>query len=149
MSLSPEAGALDRLRRQMQDATSPDELERREEFVEGLQHLLELSTNGAFPRVETQHRVIGTDTCHFVAPASVSGQSEAAGKLFLTSQRIVFASHGVHAWPWHRVRDITRIGRALVIVVAGVEDPVQIQCNSYGEAMVAAHMARGLAGRKT
>jgi hypothetical protein len=148
-AISPAAEAIDRLQREMRDAASPDERERREEFVEGLTRLLEVSSNGGLPRVETQHRVIGTDTCHFVAPAGVAGLSDAAGKLFLTSQRIVFASHGVRAWPWHRVRAITRVGRALIIEVAGVEDPIQIQCNSYGEAMVAAHMGRGLAARKT
>lgn len=144
---APAADTIDRLQREM-GTGSPDELERREEFVDGLARLLELSSNGGFPRVETQHRVIGHDTCHFVSPASVAGQSEAAGKLFLTSQRIVFASQGVRAWPWHRVREVARLGRDLVLTVAGVEDPVQIQCNSYGDAMVAAHLARGLAGRK-
>lgn len=145
---APATDTIDRLQREMGAAGSPDELERREEFVEGLARLIELSSNGELPRVETQHRVIGHDTCHFVAPASVAGQSEAAGKLFLTSQRIVFASQGVRAWPWHRVREVGRLGRDLVLTVAGIEDPVQIQCNSYGDAMVAAHLARGLAGRK-
>jgi hypothetical protein len=145
---SPTAEAIDRLRRELPASASPDERERREEFVEGLDRIAALAANGGFPEIVTQHRVIGGDVCHFVAPVSLAGQSESSGKLFLTSRRIVFAGHGVQAWPWHRVRDIARLGRDLAITVAGVPEPVHIQCNSYGDAMTALRMASGLAGRK-
>jgi hypothetical protein len=145
---SPSAEAIDRLRRGPA-AGSADERERREEFLEGLDRIAALSSNGGLPEIVTQHRVIGADVCHFVAPVSLAGQSDSSGKLFLTSRRIVFAGKGVEAWPWHRVRGVVRVGRDLAISVAGVEEPVHIQCNSYGDAMTACHMAAGLAGRKS
>ena len=145
---NPSAETIARLRREMSAATSPDERERREEFVEGLDRVLELSTNGGLPSLVTQHRVIGTDLCHFVAPVSLAGQVESSGKLFLTSHRIVFAGHGVQSWPWHRVRNVVRLERDLAIIVAGAADAVHIQCNCYGDALTALHMATDLAGRK-
>lgn len=146
---SPSAAAIDRLRQEITAAASADERERREEFIEGLDRLAALSSNGDLPEVVTQHRVIGSDVCHFVAPVSLAGQSESSGKLFLTSRRIVFAGSGVQTWPWHRVREVVRLGRELAISVAGVPDPVHIQCNCYGDAMTAVRMASGLAGRKS
>lgn len=145
---TPSAETIERLRREMSAVTSPDERERREEFVDGLDRVLELSTNGGLPSLVTQHRVIGTDLCHFVAPVSLAGQIESSGKLFLTSHRIVFAGHGVRSWPWHRVRNVVRLGRDLAITVAGADDAVLIQCNCYGDAMTALRMANDLAGRK-
>ena len=145
---SPSADVVERLRRDLSAAASPDERERREEFVDGLDRVLALSTNGGLPQVVTQHRLIGSDVCHFVAPVSLAGQSESSGKLFLTSHRIVFAGHGVQSWPWHRVRGVVRLGRDLAISVAGVPEPVHILCNCYGDALTALHMATDLAGRK-
>ena len=145
---TPSPDVIDRLRHDVGAAASPDERERREEFIEGLDRVAALSSNGGLPEIVTQHRVIGTDVCHLVAPVSLAGQSESSGKLFLTSRRIVFAGQGVQAWPWHRVRDVVRFGRDLAISVSGVPEPVHIQCNCYGDAMAALQMASGLAGRK-
>ena len=145
---APSTETIERLRRDLPSATSPDETERRDEFVEGLDRLLELSSNGGLPTLITQHRVIGADVCHFVAPVSLAGHVESGGKLFLTSQRIVFAGHGVQSWPWHRVRSMTRLGRDLALTVAGVAEPVLIQFNSYGDAMTALHTASTLTTRK-
>jgi hypothetical protein len=147
-SAAPSSEVIDRLRRDLSAVTSVDEKERRQEFVEGLERVLELSMNGGLPRLVTQHRVIGTDVCHFVAPVSLAGLTESAGKLFLTSHRIVFAGHGVQAWPWHRVRGVVRLGRDLAITVAGAAEPLLIQCNCYADAMTAHHLANDLASRK-
>ena len=144
----PSGEVIERLRQDLPAAASPDERERREEFVEGLERLLELTANGNLPQIVSQHRVIGTDLCHFVAPVSLAGQSESSGKMFLTSQRIVFAGHGVQSWPWHRVRGVVRLGRDLGITVAGIAEPVLIQCNCYGDAMTALHLAAALTDRK-
>lgn len=109
-------------------------------MIEGLEALLRLSA-GQLPLVETQHRVIGQDLCHAAIPASLTGQTDVPGKLFLTSNRLVFAGGRVLAWPWHRVRSVTRVERAILVGVAGAGEPVQIACNTYGDAMVSVHMA--------
>jgi hypothetical protein len=147
-AVTPTPEIVDRLRGGLAAAATPDDRERREEFLDGLDRVLELSSNGGLPSLVTQHRVIGTDVCHFVVPVSLAAQLESSGKLFLTSQRIVFASHGVQSWPWHRVRGAVRLGRDLAITVAGVADPVHIQCNCYGDAMTALHIIANLSTRK-
>lgn len=120
--------------------SDPDEAERREEMLDGLHQLM--TVHGApLPVVPTQHRVIGTDTCHFVAPVSRAGEP-AAGKLFLTSRRMVVVGSAVAAWPWHRIRRIDREGRDLV--VAATEAAVVLQCNIYGDALVALYIAKQL-----
>lgn len=145
---APTTDIVSRLRAGLATAVTPDDQERRVEFLEGLDRVLELSSNGGLPALVTQHRVIGADVCHFVAPVSLAAQLESSGKLFLTSQRIVFASHGVQSWPWHRVRGAVRLGRDLAITVAGVAEPVHIQCNCYGDAMAALHLIASLSRRK-
>lgn len=140
-----DAAAIDRetvnrLRATMPPATRlDDDAERQEELMDGLDRLLPLS-EGALPVLATQHRVIGTDACHAVLPASLASQTEAPGKLFVTSHRIVFAGAKVLAWPWHRVGRLVRLERGLAITVAGQPEAVYIICNTYGDAMVASRI---------
>lgn len=122
----------------------PDEAERQEEMIDGLERVLALSAETSLPTVETQHRVIGTDLCHLVTPATLAADVPVPGKIFLTSNRLVFAGGRVQAWPWHRLRGVTRLGRDVVAILGG-DDGVRLQCNSYGDAMVARHVARRLA----
>ena len=123
---------------------SPDEAERQEEMIDGLERVLALAAEASLPVVSTQHRVIGTDVCHLVTPATLSADLPVPGKIFLTSTRLVFAGGRVQSWPWHRLRDVSRIGRDVVAILGG-DDGVRLQCNSYGDAMVARHVARRLA----
>jgi len=137
---TPTAESIGALRGALTGSADPDDVERQEEMIEGLEALLRLSA-GQLPLVETQHRVIGQDLCHAAIPASLTGQTDVPGKLFLTSNRLVFAGGRVLAWPWHRVRSVTRVERAILVGVAGAGEPVQIACNTYGDAMVSVHMA--------
>jgi hypothetical protein len=123
---------------------SPDEAERQEEMLDGLERLRDFALSVELPVLATQHRVIGHASCHFVAPASLSGQIDSPGKLFVTSQSLVFAGGRVLTWPWHRVRSIVRDGRAIIVTIAGAEDAVHIVCNTYGDAMAARYLAARL-----
>lgn len=120
-----------------------DEREQRDEMIDGLRQLLTVSSEATLPTVSTQHRVIGADPCHFMTPVSLAGASGAPGKLFLTSRRLIVASSGVTALPWHRIRQVTRAGRDL-IAGASPEQLVHVQCNSYGDALVVQHLASRL-----
>ena len=123
---------------------SADEAERQEEMLDGLERLRDLAALSDLPILTTQHRVIGSAACHFTAPASLVGQVDAPGKLFVTSQALIFAGGRVLAWPWHRVRSIVREGRAIVVIIAGAPEPVHIACNTYGDAMTARYLAARL-----
>jgi hypothetical protein len=103
-------------------------------------------TDAELPVLHTQHRVIGSDRCHFVAPASLAGDVDVPGKLFLTSQRVVFAGGRAQSWPWHRVRNISRQERSLVLQINGTNDGLRLNCNSYGDAIIARYVASRLRG---
>jgi hypothetical protein len=126
-------------------ASAPDESDRQQEWLEGLERLLELRQNGALAELPTQHRVIGTDRCHYIAPVSLAGPAATSGKLFLTSHRAIFTGASVVAWPWHRVRLARREDRDLVLVILGAEEPFVVRCNTYAEAFEAAFIADALA----
>jgi len=140
----PSAEGLERLR----SARTPpdrslDEAEQQEEMLDGLEHLVRLASEARLPVLVTQHRAVGQDQCHAVIPATLGGPANASGKLFLTSRRLVFTGAGLSAWPWHRISRVDRQGRTLVILT-GEEEATVLQCNSYGDALAAAHMAARL-----
>lgn len=96
VAASPVAPAIERLAaealpRDSADAAHADEAERQQEMIDGLRALRVLADVDTLPVIATQHRVIGGDTCHFVAPVTLAGDAGAGGKLFLTSARVIFA----------------------------------------------------------
>jgi hypothetical protein len=144
---APTAVELERLQQigAPETGTNADiDAERREEMLDGLRELVALVEEHSLPVVTSQHRVIGSDVCHLIAPAALAGPESVPGKLFLTSHRLVFVTGRVSAYAWHRVRVVQRTGRDLSVVVAGAEEPLRLQCNSYGDALVAAHLIRRL-----
>src|SRR5687767_5877660 len=69
---SPDAGRIATLRAQIADAVkAPDAAELQEEMIEGLERLLALAQQTVLPVIATQHRVIGNELCHFIAPVSL------------------------------------------------------------------------------
>jgi len=124
--------------------TVADDAERESEMIEGLQLVRSIAVNQSLPEVTTQHRVIGTDVCHFVAPVTLPAHAGTPGKLFLTSARVVLAGGKTIAWPWHRIRRFTRMGRSLTVIASGSAEPLEMICNTYGDALVAAHLASRL-----
>jgi hypothetical protein len=144
---APSAAVVEDLARRIAmdpGAADPDEAERQEEMLAGLTDLLELAGQ-ALPILQTQHRAIRTDVCHLIAPVSLGVDAGAAGKLFLTSARLLVVGGVPAAWPWHRVRRVDRAGRDLVITATGGGHALVLGCNTYGDALAAAHIARRLA----
>jgi hypothetical protein len=107
-ALQPTRDAVDELRRRIAAEAELDERERQIEMLEGLDNLCVVIAQAVLPVLDTQHRVIGADACHFMAPVSAPDHGDAIGKLFLTSQRVIFAGGASIAWPWHRVRGVAR-----------------------------------------
>jgi len=124
-----------------------EDADRQREMIAGLRQLAEVASRAEPPVVTTQHRVIGSDTCHFIGPASRVADVDSSGKVFLTSTRLVLVVGAVAAWPWHRITDIARVDRDVVFTVAGA-DAVRVRLNTFGEALVVRHLAgRLLSGR--
>ena len=142
----PSRAALDDLTPRLAPAEHIDERERQEEMLDAIAQVSALHSAGTLPVLDTQHRVIGTDLCHFMAPVSAPDHSDASGKLFLTSQRVIFAGGASIAWPWHRVRGAVRHERD-ILFEGGDALALRLRCNTYGDAAVATALAERLSRR--
>lgn len=134
-------------------ATPPfaDDLEIEEEMLDGLRQLLELERElraSHLPRVETSHRVVGSDRCHFSAPVSMPDDpAQPTGRLLLTSTRAVFAGGArTPALPWHATREVIQSGRDLMRVFRNAQghEGHRFRCTSFTEALCGAAIARHL-----
>jgi hypothetical protein len=140
LTAAPTLDAVAALRATTVSATeAPDLAEAQDEMLEGLEALLHLAQS-PLPVLETQHRVIGADTCHYMAPASLIGQVDSGGKVFVTSARIVFAAGAVVAWPWHQIARIQREERDVLLDLKG-RPGVRLRLNTYEGALVMAALA--------
>jgi hypothetical protein len=87
------------------------------------------------PVLDTQHRVIGTDTCHYIAPASLIDQVDSGGKVFVTSARVIFAGGTVLSWPWHLITRVQRHERDIKLALKG-RPAVRLRLNTYDGALL-------------
>jgi len=128
-----------------------DDLEIEEEMLDALRRLLDLERELAaslVPIVETTHRVVGSDRCHFSAPVSMPDDpAQPTGRLLLTSTRAVFAGGArTPALPWHATREVIQSGRDLLFVFRNGQDDAghRFRCNSFADALCGAAIARHL-----
>lgn len=139
---APDSDRLAALKSQVIDAAqAPDAAELQEEMIDGLERLLALANTPSLPVVATQHRVIGGEVCHFIAPVSLIQDVDATGKLFATVERLVFAAGTVKQWPWHAIAAITRVERDVVIDLRGRPEAARLRTNTYGDAIVLVALA--------
>jgi hypothetical protein len=129
-----------------------DDLEIEEEMLEALRRLLAVEQDLAvsrLPVVETTHRVVGSDECHYSAAVSMPDDpAQPTGRLLLTSTRAVFAGGArTPGMPWHATREVLQTGRDLLFIRSTVEDGHRFRCNSFTDALVGAAIARHLMRR--
>lgn len=134
-------------------ADKEPDVELESEMLDGLDALRAAQrqvANGGLPVVETHHRVIGTDRCHFSAPASLPAeQAQPSGRVLLAGSRAVFVGGGrTAATPWHNVRQIVRSERDVLFVRGDGTAAAQYRFNTYGDAIVCAFLARHLGSVK-
>jgi len=127
-----------------------DDLELEEEMLDALRQLVDLSRDlsaSRLPVIDTSHRMVGGDVCHFSAAVSVPDDpAQPTGRLLLTSRRAAFAGGGrVPALAWHAVRHVVQDGRDVLFVPLGGEGGVRFRCNSFADAVCGAAIARFLA----
>ncbi len=150
---SPDAAAVASLEAALQrQPPISDDLELEEEMLDALRQLVDLSREldaARLPVVETSHRLVGLDVCHFSAAVSVPDDpAQPTGRLLMTSRRAAFAGGGrVPALAWHGVRQVVQDGRDILFIHIGREDGVRFRCNSFSDAVCGAAIARFLAGR--
>ena len=151
-----ERAAIARLAGELEQIGLPDEeIEIEREMLRALIDRDELSCAtraGGLPRVETGHRVVRGEPCHFSAPATlVQETAQPTGRLLLTSGRVIFVGGGASvAIPWHAVSAAAHADRHLVLVKSGGEVAYRFRCNSYTDALCAAFIGREiLAARRT
>jgi hypothetical protein len=130
-----------------------DDIEVEQEMLDALEALVtlvdQLAASG-LPVVDTSHRVIRGETCHFTAPASMPEHpAQPSGRLLFTPTRAVFIGgpKGV-AIPWHAASEILRRERDVVVVRADQQALLRFRCNSYADALVAEFIARRLASAR-
>jgi hypothetical protein len=133
-------------------ALPEDDIEIEREMLAGLDELAKLEAvvaSTGLPVIDTGHRVVGSDACHFMAPVSMPDEpSQPSGRLFLTAARAIFAG-GAKATtlPWHAVSEVLQQTRDVVLVRHDRETLYRFRCNAFADAMCAAFLARALATR--
>lgn len=148
VSGAPTAPDVEALRAALAALALPeDEIEIERELLDGLEQLAAVRTAPGLPVVATGHRVVGTDICHFTAPASMPDDAaQPSGRLILTSARAIFAGGGsTVVVPWHAAGRVFRQERDVVIVRPDREALYRFRCNVFGDAMTAAFLAETLA----
>jgi hypothetical protein len=130
-----------------------DDLELEEEMLDALRQLVELSGEldaARPPTIETAHRLVGADVCHFSAAVSVPDDpAQPTGRLLLTSRRAAFAGGGhVPALAWHGVRQVVQDGRDVLFVPVTGDGALRFRCNSFADAVCGAAIARFLIQRR-
>jgi hypothetical protein len=129
-------------------ATEPD-VEVELEMLDALDQLRALQRQvaaGSLPSVDTQHRVIGAEICHFTAPASMpTDHQQVDGRVLLTRTKAVFIGGGrTSATPWHMVHAVARIERDVILARADTTPLAHFRFNAYADAVVCAFLAETL-----
>jgi hypothetical protein len=150
---APEGVVVESLSADLNDLALPEEeIEIEREMLDGLDQAwrlhVALAADG-LPVVETGHRVVGTETCHFSAPSSMPDDAaQPSGRLIFTGARAIFAG-GARALtlPWHAVADVAQQERDVILVRHDRETFHRFRCNVFADALCAGLLARTLARR--
>ena len=124
------------------------DVEVEEEMLDALERLIAMTdelASGRVPRVETTHRVVGRDACHYSAPVSMPDDpAQPSGRLLLTGTRAIFVGATLTSIPWHAAAQVLRGERDLMLVRTDGQTGYRFRCNTYGDAVCAAAIARHL-----
>ena len=147
---APDAERIRRLRGDL-DALgrAPDDIEIEREMLDALHDAAELAAavrQTGLPLVATGHRVVGVESCHYTAPASMPDEpGQPGGRLLLTSGRAIFVGGANRiATAWHSIGDASHIERDVVLVRVDREQLYRFRCNSYSDALRGAFIAHEL-----
>ncbi len=150
---APDAGAIASLAAELDGMAFPEEdIEIEREMLDGLVHVSHLHaavTAQGLPVVETGHRVVGTEACHFSVPSSMPDDAaQPSGRLIFTAARAIFVG-GARALtlPWHTVADVVQQERDVILVRHDRKTVHRFRCNVFADALCAGLLARTLSRR--
>jgi hypothetical protein len=144
---------LGELRRSLDElALTPDDLEIELEMIDGLAELSMLAPRlrgGDLPVIETGHRVVGSDVCHFSVPASIPDDAaQPSGRMILTGNRAIFAGGGrTTSIAWHKIAEVLQSDRDIFLVLHDRETAHRFRFNSFADALCGAALSRHLMRR--
>ncbi len=147
---APDNGRIQGLRESLEAFELPEEeIEVEREMLEGLDRLaglIHVAAESGLPVVETGHRVVGPDRCHFSAPASMPDEpNQPAGRLLLTSGRAIFVGgSAARTLAWHAIGEALHADRDLVLIRVDRSQLYRFRSNSFGDALCATFLARRL-----
>jgi hypothetical protein len=150
----PDCGRVQPLQTELEALALPEEeIELEREMLEGLAALCgQLARlEAGLPIVETGHRVIGTEACHFSAPAFMPDEpSQPAGRLLFTGARAVFVGGGKPSTiPWHSITEAYHNARDILLVRVDREHLYRFRTNSYADALCATQLALRLMPKRS
>jgi hypothetical protein len=134
-------------------AADDEEFEIEREMQEGLEVLVqtarELAEAGP-PSIVTGHRAVGSERCHFSAPASLPDHpAQPSGTLLMTRTRLLFVGGGrAVTIPWHAISRCHRENRDIVLVRRDGRDLHRVRCNTFSDALRAAILVSYLATQR-
>lgn len=123
-----------------------DEIEIEREMLDALREREALRASvqlSGLPLVDTGHRVVRGEPCHYSAPASMPEEpGQPSGRLLLTSGRAIFVggANGM-VTAWHMISETTHTDRDVVLIRNGRDQVYTFRCNSYGDALRATFIA--------
>jgi hypothetical protein len=151
---APDADRIASLSASLDALGLPDEeVEMELEMLAGLDELVRLKVSVAangLPLVETGHRVVAREPCHFSTPCSMPDEdAQPSGRLIFTTNRGIFAG-GARATtvPWHAVGDVLHRDRDIVLVRRDRDTHYRFRCNSFSDALCGAFLARTLSQQR-
>jgi hypothetical protein len=145
-----DGAAVQALRRDLDALALPDEeVELEREMLDGLEQAAALTArieSAGLPIVETGHRIVGAERCHFTAPASMPDDPlQPSGRMLLTAARAIFAGGGrTVALAWHTVGEAVQSDRDLVLVSVDRQRLFRFRCNSFVDALSGAVISHRL-----
>ena len=130
-----------------------DDIEIEREMLDALEDAAALSAEIArsgLPVLETGHRVVGLERCHFSAVASMPDEAgQPSGRLLLTSGRAIFAGgSGAVSPAWHTLGEARHVDRDLLLIRTTKDRLYRFRCNSFSDAVRAWLIARELQGSR-
>jgi len=151
---SPDHTEIARLARDLDAFGFPtDDVEIEREMLQALidrDKLAATIRERGLPTVETGHRVVRGEPCHYSEPASMPEDAgQPSGRLLLTAHRALFVGSGkTVAAAWHTISLAVHAERDVVLVKNGREQAYRFRCNTYGDALRAAFIAQHLLAKQ-